>query len=278
MCGFEGAAAAGAGASRRRHGRRRGHGDVLDLRLALVEGGVGDRLEDHHFRDLGDAGRGVGQLGVGPLGDHPGIDLAAVEGVDLVRRRPARERLAQLGDRRQHHVAAHGRHRDVLVEDRRDLDHAPAVGQLGQVVRGRRGTRSLRLLNRRALAHEALQALDQRLRLDRLLAGLVDRLDRRGQRVEAVEQHVDRRALEPTTPLAQQFEDVLHLMRKRRHTGEAHRRAHPLHGVRDTENLVDRLRVVGGFLDPDHCEVELLQVLTPLGQEHGEVLVHQPFR
>ena len=256
---------------------RRRRRDV-DLRLALVERGVGDGLEDHHVRDLGHGGGGVGQLGVGVLGDHPGVDLAAVERVDLVRRRPAGERLAQLGDRRQHHVAAHGRHRDVLVEDRRDLDHAAAVGQLGQVVRGRRGAGALGLLHRRALAHEALQALDQRLRLDRLLAGLVDRLDGRGERVEAVEQHVDRGALEPAAALAQQLEDVLHLMRERRHAGEAHRRAHPLHGVRDTENLVDRLRVVGLFLDPDHREVELLQVLTPLGQEHGEVLVHQPFR
>ena len=259
-------------ASRRRDRPR------LDLGLAFVQGGVGDGLEDQHVRDLGHGGGGIGQLGVGVLGDHPGVDLAAVEGVDLVRRRPAGERLAQLGDRRQHHVAAHGRHRDVLVEDRRDLDHAAAVGQLGQVVRGRRGAGPLGLLHRRALAHEALQPLDQRLRLDRLLAGLVDRLDRRRQRVEAVEQHVDRGPLEPAAALAQQLEDILHLMRERRHTGEAHRRAHPLHGVRDTENLVDRLRVVGRFLDPDHGEVELLQVLTPLGQEHGEVLVHQPFR
>ncbi len=32
--------------------------------------------------------------------------------------------------------------------------------------------------------------------------------------------------------------------------------------------------VVGGLLDLDDREVELLQVLTPLGQEHREILVH----
>ena len=52
----------------------------------------------------------------------------------------------------------------------------------------------------------------------------------------------------------------------------------PFMRVRDAEDLVDRLRVVGRLLDPDDGEVELLQVLAPLGEEHGEVLVHQLFR
>ena len=38
------------------------------------------------------------------------------------------------------------------------------------------------------------------------------------------------------------------------------------------------VRIVGRLLDLDDREVELLQVLTPLGQEHREVLVHQLFR
>jgi hypothetical protein len=84
--------------------------------------------------------------------------------------------------------------------------------------------------------------------------------------------HVDDGALEPAAPLAQQLEHVLHLVRERRHPGVAHRGAHPLHGVRDPEDLVDRLGVVGRLLDPDDREVELLQVLTTLGEEHREVL------
>jgi hypothetical protein len=42
--------------------------------------------------------------------------------------------------------------------------------------------------------------------------------------------------------------------------------------VRDAEDLVDRLAVVGRLLDPDDREVELLEVLARLGQEHGQVL------
>ena len=38
------------------------------------------------------------------------------------------------------------------------------------------------------------------------------------------------------------------------------------------------VRIVGLLLDPDDGEVELLQVLAALGQEHREVLVHQLFR
>ena len=103
-------------------------------------------------------------------------------------------------------------------------------------------------------------------------AGRVDRVDGGLERVQALQQHVDGGALEAAAPLAQKLEDVLHLVREGRHAGEAHGRAHPLHGVRDAKDLVDRLAVVGRLLDPDHREVELLQVLTSLGQEHREVL------
>ena len=46
------------------------------------------------------------------------------------------------------------------------------------------------------------------------------------------------------------------------------------------EDLVDRLPVVGLLLDPDDGEVELLEVLAGLREEHREVLggVHQLFR
>jgi hypothetical protein len=42
--------------------------------------------------------------------------------------------------------------------------------------------------------------------------------------------------------------------------------------VRDAEDLVDRSRVVGLLLDAHDGEVELLQVLAALGEEHREVL------
>jgi hypothetical protein len=42
--------------------------------------------------------------------------------------------------------------------------------------------------------------------------------------------------------------------------------------MRDAEDLVDRLAVVRGLLDAHDREVELLQVLPALGQEHREIL------
>ena len=110
------------------------------------------------------------------------------------------------------------------------------------------------------------------LRLDLLLAALVDRVDRGREGVEALEQDVDRLAGKAALALAQELEDVLHLVREGRHAGEAHRRAHALQRVRDPEDLVDRLLVVGPLLDADDGEVQLLEVLAPLGQEHREVL------
>jgi hypothetical protein len=50
--------------------------------------------------------------------------------------------------------------------------------------------------------------------------------------------------------------------------------------VRDAEDLVDRLPVLGVLLDADHGKVQLLEVLARLREEHVEVLieVHQLFR
>jgi hypothetical protein len=69
-------------------------------------------------------------------------------------------------------------------------------------------------------------------------------------------------------------------VRERRHAGEAHRRAHALHRVRDPEDRVDRGLVVRLLLDLDDGEVELLEVLTALREEHRQVLggVHQLLR
>ena len=272
------AAAAGAGAAESAAPSRRGGGRGTSTILGLVQRGVGDGLEHEHVGDVRHGAGGGGELAVGVRGDDPGVDLAPGEAVDLVRRRPAGQRLAQAGDRRQHHVGAHGRHVDVLGEDRRDLDDATAVSHLAEVVGGLGDADPLRLLLGRALAHQALQALDERLRLDRLGTGGVDRLDGRRKRVQALQQHVDRDPLESALALAQQLEDVLHLVRQRGHSGEAHRRAHALQRVRDPEDLIDRRGIVGRLLDPDDGEVQLLQVLAPLGEEHREVLVHQLFR
>ena len=253
---------------------RRGGDRFVDL-VGRVERRVGRGLEDVHLGHLGHGGDRVLDLGVGALGDHPGVDLAAVERVDGFRRRDALERLAVAGDHRQDHVGPHGRHRDVLVERRGDLDHTAAVGQLGELA-GQRdvGAGDLRLLLGRAIAHQSAQALDEGLRLDVLLAGHVDRLDGGRQRVQALEEHVDRDPFQPALALAQQLEHVLHLVRERRHAGEAHRRAHALQGMRDPEDLIDDVLIVGGLLDLNDREVELLYVLAPLGQEHREILVH----
>jgi hypothetical protein len=41
--------------------------------------------------------------------------------------------------------------------------------------------------------------------------------------------------------------------------------------VRDPEDLVDGLLIVGALLDADNRKVELLKVLPALGEEHREV-------
>ena len=253
------------------------------------DGAVGDGLEDLHVLDLGHGGRGLAELAVGALGDDPGVDPAAAERVDVVGRGDAGQRLAEAGERGKDHVRAHRRHLDVVAQRDRHLHDAPAVGHLGEIV-GRLGAArlvvlvggcrggGLGLLVR--VADEALQALDQRLGLDLLGAGLVDRVDGGGEGVQADEEAVDRVAREAAATLLEQLEDVLHLVREGGHAGEAHRRAHALHRVSDAEDLVDRLLVVGGLLDTNDGEIELLEVLAALSQEHGEVLggLHQLFR
>ena len=109
---------------------------------------------------------------------------------------------------------------------------------------------------------------------------LLECLDALEGAVDGIEQDVDDLALEAARALAQQLEDVLHLVRERRHPGEAHRRAHALQRVRDAEDLVDRGAVVGALLDGHDGQGQLLQVLAGLRDEHREVLggVHQLLR
>jgi hypothetical protein len=124
----------------------------------------------------------------------------------------------------------------------------------------------------RALADEALKAIDERRRVHPLDAVGLDAVEGGGERVEALEQDVDRVAREAVGALAQQLEDVLHLVGQGGHAREAHRRAHALQRVCDAEDLVDGRSVVGLLLDAHDGEVELLQVLAALGEEHLGVL------
>ena len=62
-------------------------GDLLLDLVGRVQRGVGDGLEDVDLGDLGHGRDGVLDLGVGALGDDPRVDVAAVEGVDVVGRR-----------------------------------------------------------------------------------------------------------------------------------------------------------------------------------------------
>ena len=71
-CGAAVAAAAGTGAASAAAGPR----DVHDV-VGLVERGVGDGLEHEHVGDVRHGAGGGGELGVGVLGDDPGVDLAA---------------------------------------------------------------------------------------------------------------------------------------------------------------------------------------------------------
>ena len=131
-----------------------------------------------------------------------------------------------------------------------------------------------------AAADQAAEALDEHRRVEALGAVGVDRVDRARERVQAGEQDVDDLAGQARAALAQQLEDVLHLVREGRHALEAHGRGHALQGMGDAEDRVDGLAIVGRLLEAHDGEVELLEVLPALGQEHRKVLggVHQSFR
>ena len=114
--------------------------------------------------------------------------------------------------------------------------------------------------------------------IGRLLAVGLDLVGHPLEGVEAGEQRVERVAPEPVGPRLHALHHVLHLVREGGHAGEAHGRAHALEGVGDAEDLVDRLRVGRVLLDLDESQVEALEVLPGLRQEHRQVVreLHQP--
>lgn len=154
-----------------------------------------------------------------------------------------------------------------------DVDDGTARGQADELCRiGGDAAELYGPLLGRALVDERVEAGDELLRVEALLSVLVDVLDAALEHVEAGQHRVDGVAGEPAAPLAQELEDVLHLVRELRHRGEAHRRAHALHRVRDAEDLIDLLLVLGVLLDLEDREVQLLQMLAAFRQEHREIL------
>ena len=250
----------------------RGRGDLADVELC-----------DLDRRDLRDAGGGLADGILVVIGRDPRVDLAAVEQLESVRGRIARDDFAMLAQARKHHVRAHRGHQRVLVEPDADVQDPRAGGLRGVQ---RRRVRWLDRSDARALLvtgarpDQGAQALYQRLGIQRLLSVGLDRLNRLRERVQAGEHGVDRLGLEARAALAQQLEHVLHRVRELGDLRESHGRAHALQRVRDTEDLVDRRRILGVLLQPDDREVQLLEVLARLGEEHRHVLggIHQLLR
>src|SRR3954467_15468447 len=79
-----------------------------------------------------------------------------------------------------------------------------------------------------ALADEALQARDEGGGVDLLAVAGLDRVHGGAEGVQALEDDVDGLAMQAAGALAQQLEDVLHLVGDGGDALEAHRRAHPL--------------------------------------------------
>ena len=200
--------AAGAGLRRRGGGAARGRGaavgraagrrrDVLDL-VGLVERGVGDGLEDDHVGDLGHRAGGVGELGVGVLGDDPRVDLAAVEGVDVVRRRGGRRasrraRRATTAPCRRARTASTTSSLRIAVTWTTRRPSASSARSSGAGAAPARWASCSACARARAPCRRSISACGS----ISSCAGLVDRLDGGRQRVEAVEEHVDGGALEP---------------------------------------------------------------------------------
>ena len=85
---------------------------------------------------------------------------------------------------------------------------------------------------------------------------------------------------EPVGALAQQLEDVLHVVGELGDLLEAHRRAHALERMRDPEDLLDGGLVRRVLLEPHDGEIELFEMLAGLREEHRHVLggIHYDFR
>ena len=261
----------------------------------------------------------VCDLSLVDLRDEPGADRVPREALDRGLVRHAANEFAVFGERVQNHQRAHGRHQHVVGELHLDIEHeAAVVGNCGEQLsrqlvvvevglgsgwwRLRFGLAALcltavlaapalrvdRLILRAALflapvlgagAHERPQALLERSGIKSLFAVVLDPVDGLGQRVEAGEHGVDDVVRERAGALAEKLEHLLHLMRELGDCGETHRRAHALERVSDPEDLIDRRAVLWVLLKRDDRDVEFLEVLARLGEEHRHVLggVHHAF-
>ena len=241
------------------------------------DGGHLDREDLRHGADV------RGDRLVFVIARDPRVDLASLELLDAVGRRRARENLAVVRERCQHHVCADGRHQNLGAQRDTHAEHA-GTGLLGgddrSMVKRVRDPYPSHLLLRRAWPDERPQPRDQRGRIERLVAVGLDRLGRRGQGVQACEHRVDGFDRQPGGPLAEKLEHVLHLVRQLGDPAEAHRRAHALQRVGDSEYLIDGRTIRGVLLEADNDEIQLFEVLARLGHEHRHVLggIHHDFR
>jgi hypothetical protein len=257
--------------------------DALGSRLRLLGDGGGGAVGELDLGggrriDVRHGGRGRLDRGLLVVAREPDLDRVAAEALEVAVGGLRGEHLAVVGERCERHVRADRRHQRVASELDDDVVHRARV--LGREQRLELELGRGLLFAVRALADERVQAADEGAFVEVVHAAYLDRLEGGAERVEALEQAADRVAADAAAPLAQQLEDVLHRVRQARDALEAHRRAHALQGMGDPEDLVERLGVVRGFLDADDREIQLLQMLAALREEHGEVFVeiHQTFR
>jgi hypothetical protein len=217
------------------------------------------------------------------LAGQPRLDPVAGEVLDRVGRGDASDQLAMVAEGGEQHVRPDGGHHHGFVERSIDVEHA-GTGRAGGLQSGEvreLGTADAvdRLLGR-AGADQVAQAADQLGRVELLHAVRLDRFDRLRERVEAGQHRGDGIFGEAAGALTEQLEHILHLMRELGDRGEAHRGAHPLEGVRDPEDPVDGVAVGRVVLQLHDRDVQFLQMLPRLGEEHGHVLggVHHAFR
>ena len=163
-------------------------------------------LDDSRWSTVGDVGHDAdGGLDVACSCsvDDPGVDARPSNVSTSSGPGGERERLAVVGDRREHHVGAHRGHHHVggeLDRDRAGRGASPA--QLGddRPALGRRVARRRPPRRRRCSRDEPARRAISARRVEPLVAGRVDRVERGRERVEALEQHVDGRALERRRP------------------------------------------------------------------------------
>src|SRR5690606_874368 len=93
------------------------------------------------------------------------------------------------------------------------------------------------------------------------------------QGVGAGQQQIHQGTIEAGEILPDHLHHVLHAVRERRHTLEAHARGHPLEGMGMPEERIDG-RLSGCLLELDQIPSQGLQVLDRLGHKEPEVLGH----